>query len=71
MRKIAAILLVCLFVAVAAKATEKLKHRVQLKQVNEWQGIISCRNGRTPTLNSKDIAGSVLVSCEGREQGDE
>lgn len=71
MKKIATVVFLCLFIVLTVKATEKLRRRVRVTQVNEWQAIVSCRNGRTPTVNQKAIAGVVVVSCEGREEGDE
>ena len=68
LRKSIGVLLVCLFLVVAVKASEKLQHRVKLTQVNEWQAIVSCRNGRAPSLNKDAVAGVVIVSCEGREE---
>ncbi len=67
LKKSIGVLLACLFLVVAVKATEKLQHRVKLTQVNEWQAIVSCRNGRTPTVNT-EVSGSLIVSCEGREE---
>jgi hypothetical protein len=51
----------------AQQRSERLQHRVKLTHLNEWQAIVSCRNGRTPAV-SKEIAGAVIVSCEGREE---
>jgi len=64
-------LLAVLAVAVFAGgvfAGERLQHRVKVTQVNEWQAIVSCRNGQEPSLNKEAVAGVVIVSCEGREQ---
>lgn len=58
-----------IFAAVASTvAAQKLQHRVKVTQVSEWQAIVSCRNGRTPTLDTKSVPGLVIVSCEGREE---
>jgi hypothetical protein len=70
MKKSLLVLFACLAIAGVVKAEEKLRHRVKLTQVNEWQAIVSCRNGRTPKVNT-EIAGSLVVSCEGREQENE
>jgi ABC-type uncharacterized transport system substrate-binding protein len=67
MKKVLTSLLVCLFIVVAVRASEKLQHRVKLTQVNEWQALVSCRNGRTPKVNT-EIAGNLIISCEGREE---
>ncbi len=73
MKRIVAILFVAVALLVCARAivarnSEKLEHRVKLTQVNEWQAIVSCRNGRTPSINKDAVAGVVIVSCEGPEQ---
>lgn len=68
MRKTAVILLSLTVLAVGARAAQKLQHRVIVRQVNEWQAIVACRNGRTPSLNKEAVAGVVIVSCEGREE---
>jgi hypothetical protein len=68
MRKAIAVLFAVAVLAIGVRATERLVHRVKVTQVNEWQAIVSCRNGRAPSLNPNAVAGVVIVSCEGREE---
>jgi len=70
MKRKLAVAAVLVLLAAGEVGAQKLKHRVVTRQLNEWQALVSCRNGRTPAV-SKEVAGSLIVSCEGREQGDE
>ncbi len=68
MKKVLGVLFTVAVLAAGARAAQKLQHRVKVSQVNEWQAIVSCRNGRNPTVDTKSVPGLVIVSCEGRDE---
>jgi hypothetical protein len=56
--------LFCLACSVGVLATTA--KAIKSTRVNDYQVIVSCANGRTPT--TANVSGSLVVSCEGRQE---
>src|SRR5260370_478573 len=66
LKKHLALTLAMLFLAVAAAAAQKVERTIKTTYLNPWQAMITCKSGHTPVV--KEVSGSLLVSCEAREQ---
>ena len=64
MRKfVFAILILASIAALAAIAETKA---IKATHLNDYQVIVSCANGRTPSV--ANVSGSLVVSCEGHQE---
>jgi hypothetical protein len=55
-----------LVLALAAGAYAATAKALKATRVNDYQVIVSCANGRTPA--TQNVSGSIVVSCEGRQE---
>jgi hypothetical protein len=57
------LLLLAIAAGTYAAATVKA---LKSTRINDYQVIVSCQNGRTPA--TQNVSGSIVVSCEGRQE---
>jgi hypothetical protein len=65
MRKKAILILAASLLAGLATFAATIK-AIKSTRVNDYQLIVSCVNGRTPS--TANVSGSIVVSCEGRQE---
>ena len=65
MRKKAILILAASLLAGLAAFAATVK-AIKSTRVNDYQLIVSCTNGRTPS--TANVSGSIVVSCEGRQE---
>lgn len=68
-RRILMLLVAVPFLAVAARAADKAERTIKTTYLSPSQAVISCKTGRTPVV--KEVSGTLIVSCEAREQARE
>jgi hypothetical protein len=60
---ILALFIISGFIAVSAIAAEV--KAIKSTRINDYQLIVSCHNGRTPTVSN--MSGSIFLSCTGQQ----
>jgi len=66
LKKHLALAFAVLFLVVSVCVAQKVERAIKTTYLNQWQAVITCKSGRTPIV--KEVSGSLIVSCEAREQ---
>jgi hypothetical protein len=64
--KLKTVLAGLVLLGVALSAFAATTKAIKSTRVNDYQVLVSCANGATP--KAQDISGSIILSCEGRQE---